>query len=89
VVPSAEPGGGSRIDLDAARRRAREITSESSHSRGIVSLVPSPPTERKSKLGEDIEKAAKPDCRTAYAALGLLAIVPLVGSTIGNGGCNW
>jgi len=89
VVPSAEPGGGSRIDLDAARRRAREITSESSHSRGIVSLVPPPPAERKSKLGEDIEKAAKPDCRTAYAGLGLLAIVPLVGSTIGNGGCNW
>ena len=45
--------------------------------------------ESKNKLAEDIAKAAKPDCRTAYAGLGLLAIAPLVGSTIGNGGCNW
>jgi hypothetical protein len=89
VIPSPEPGGASRIDLEAARRRAREITAESSGSRGIVSLVPPPPVERKSKLAEDIEKAAKPDCRTAYAGLGLLAIPALVGSTIGNGGCNW
>jgi len=89
VTPSPNPGGAPRIDLEAARRRAREITSESSGSRGIVSLVPPPPAERKSKLAEDMEKAAKPDCRTAYAGLGLLAIPALVGSAIGNGGCNW
>ena len=34
-------------------------------------------------------KAAKPDCRTAYAGMGLLAVVPLVASSVGNGGCRW
>jgi hypothetical protein len=46
--------------------------------------------ERRDKLAEDIAKAAKPDCRTAYAGMGLLAVVPLVASSVSsNGGCNW
>ena len=71
------------------RKRVREIASEGSGSRGVLNLVPPPPIERKDKLAEDIAKAAKPDCRTAYAGLGLLAVVPLVASAVGNGGCNW
>jgi hypothetical protein len=55
-------------------------------------VIPAPaPIDRKSKLAEAIDKAQKPDCRTAYADMGLLAVVPLVASTIadGNGGCRW
>ena len=54
----------------------------SNHVRKIC-FVGSVPT------GKAIAKAAKPDCRTAYAELGLLAIAPLVASTVGNGGCRW
>ncbi len=81
---AAPPG----ITGEAMRKRVREIASEGSGSRGVLNLVP-PPPERKDKLAEDIAKAAKPDCRTAYGGLGLLAVVPLVASSVGNGGCNW
>ena len=88
VVPSAEPGGASRIDMNAARNRAREIASESDGRRGLLPVLPSPP-ERKSKESLALEKAIKPDCRTAYASMGLLAVPALVVSTIGDGGCRW
>jgi hypothetical protein len=87
--PAAEPGGPPRLDLDATRQRAREITSEGAGYRGLVPVIPPPPPERKSKLAQAIEKAEKPDCRDAYAGMGLLAVVPLVASTVGNGGCRW
>ena len=85
-APRAEP----RIDLDATRRRAREIASEDRGSPGVLNLVPPPPPEaKKFDLGKAIAKAAKPDCRNAYAELGLLAIPPLIASTLGDGGCRW
>ena len=38
----------------------------------------------------DIEKAAKVDCRKAYAGAGLLAVVPLAADALGKaGGCKW
>ena len=84
VVPPA-------VTVESMKKRAREIAAEGSGSRGVLNLVPPPPpVERKDKLAEDIAKAAKPDCRTAYAGLGILAVVPLVASSVGNnGGCNW
>jgi len=90
AAPSAEPSGTPRIDLEATKRRAREIAGETSGSRGLLPVVPPPPPEtRKPNLADAIAKAAKPDCRTAYADLGLLAVPPLVASTVGNGGCRW
>jgi hypothetical protein len=82
-----------RIDLDATRRRARELAAESPGRRVGVPLLP-PPVEReyetkKPTLEDAIAKAVKPDCRNAYAGLGLLAIPPLVASSIMNTGCNW
>ena len=89
-APASAPTGVPRLDLEATRRRAREIASEAPGSRGLLPLLPSPPAEtRKPNLADAIAKAAKPDCRTAYAELGLLAIPPLVASTVGNGGCRW
>ena len=35
------------------------------------------------------EKARKPDCRTAYKDMGLLAVVPLVANEFGEGNCRW
>ena len=89
VTPPGEPGGAPRIDLDEAKKRsARAVLREGSGSRGLLSVVP-PPPERDAKDARPLEKAIKPDCRTAYANMGLLAAVPLVASAIGDGGCRW
>jgi hypothetical protein len=87
---AAPPGesGAPRIDMEAARQRAREIASESTSTRGIIPALP-PPPERKSKESTALEKAIKPDCRTAYAGMGLLAVPALLASSIGDGGCRW
>jgi hypothetical protein len=90
ATPAAEPGAAPAITAESLRKRAGEIAREGSGSSGVLNLVPPPPlADRKDKLAEDIAKAAKPDCRTAYAGMGLLAVVPLVASTVGNGGCRW
>ena len=87
--PATEPSDASRPDLEATRQRAREIATSPGY-RGVAPVIPPPPpVERKSKLANAIEKAAKPDCRDAYAGMGLLAVVPLTVATIGNGGCRW
>src|SRR5205809_948686 len=87
----ATPSEAPRIDLDAARKKAaREIAREGSGSRGVFT-VPSPPLpEKKSKEAMAMEKAIKPDCRTAYANMGLLAVPVLVASAIAaDGSCRW
>ena len=87
----ARPSEAPRIDLDAARKKAaREIVREGSGSRGVFT-IPSPPRpEKKSKEAMAMEKAIKPDCRTAYANMGLLAVPVLVASAIAaDGSCRW
>jgi hypothetical protein len=89
-APAGEAGGAPPVTVESMRRRAREIAAEGGGSRGVLNLVPPPPPlERKDTLAEGIAKAVKPDCRTAYAGMGLLAVVPLVASSVGKGGCNW
>jgi hypothetical protein len=93
VNPSAAPNAAPRIDLDAARKRAvRDIANEGSGSRGVLpfALPVPPPPDKKSKAAQAMEKAIKPDCRTAYANLGLLAAPALIASAISDdGGCRW
>ena len=55
---------------------------------GLLPVVPHPP-EQPSKLARDIQKAGQPDCREAYGALGLLAVVPLVADSVRDKGCRW
>jgi hypothetical protein len=78
------------IDLDAARKKAaREIVSEGAGSRGVFT-VPSPPSVKPKKEAMPLEKALKPDCRTAYANMGLLAAPVLIASAVAaDGGCRW
>jgi len=57
---------------------------------GLVQLNVAPPApEPESKLARDIQKAAKPDCRDAYAGLGLLAVPVLIANAITDKGCRW
>ena len=79
-----------KLDSDAARQRAREIASEGAGRRAILPFpMPAKPA-RKSKEAIAIEKALKPDCRNAYADMGLLAIAPLLWDAIREDGkCKW
>jgi hypothetical protein len=89
-LPSAsDPTKGPGIDLDAARRRAREMAREGSGNRALLPFPMPPPPEHKTKEQIAIEKARKPDCKTAYKDLGLLAVVPLVANEFGEGNCRW
>ena len=81
-IPASAP----RLNLDLPRPRGAPISSMG--SRGALQLLP-PPPERKSKLAEELEKAGKPDCRTAYADKGLIAVVPLTVDAVKGTGCKW
>ena len=85
VVPP--PGQAPRLNLEAARKSESEI-GKSDRRKGIFNIDP-PPQEPVSKLGRAIQKAAQPDCRDAYAALGLLAVPFLLKDTITDTGCRW
>lgn len=76
-----------RLNLELSRPRGGELSRGS--ARGVLPLLPRPP-EVDDKLARDIEKAAKIDCRKAYANAGLLAVVPLAADALGkSGGCKW
>ena len=94
VPPNALPaapdaGKGPHIDLDAVRKRARELAREGTGQRALLPFpMPAAPV-RKSKEEIALEKALKPDCQTAYKDLGLLAVVPLLANEVGEGTCRW
>lgn len=86
ATPASTAATPPRLNLNLPR--GGELSSRGSS--GVLQLLPAPP-ERKSKLSEDMEKAAKEDCRKAYGEqLGLLAVVPLVlDAARANKGCRW
>jgi hypothetical protein len=78
-----------RFDLEAMRQRARDITKEGVGQRAILPFpMPAKPAQ-KSKEEIAIENSWKPDCKTAYAGMGLLAMVPLMMNAFGEGTCSW
>ena len=83
----AAPGQAPRLNLEAAKKTSPEI-GRSDGRKGIFN-IDSPPPEPGSKLGRAIQKAAQPDCRDAYAAMGLLAVPFLLKDTITDTGCRW
>jgi hypothetical protein len=83
--PTAAPS----LDAEALRKRAGEIARQGSGQRAVLAFPMPPIPERKTKLEEAIEKARKPDCRTAYQSLGLAAVVPLIANQFGEGNCRW
>lgn len=72
--------------LNLSLPRGGEISGR--ESRGMLQLMPHPP-ERKNKLQQGIEDAARKDCREAYADKGLLAAVPLALGAASDKGCRW
>ena len=86
VVPP--PGQAPRFNLEATRKEQGPEIGRSSGRKGIFNLD-APPPEPVSKLGKAIQKAEQPDCRDAYAAMGLLAVPFLVFDTVTDTGCRW
>jgi len=85
--PSQAASAPPRLNLELQRPRGGELSRFS--STGVLPLLPRPP-ELPDKLAKDIKKAAKPDCKDAYAGAGLLAVVPLaVDALRKDGGCKW
>ena len=76
------------LDVDAMKRRAGQMARGTGNSALLPFAMPAVPP-KKSKMEQAIENARKPDCRTAYAELGLAAIVPLVANEFGEGNCRW
>ena len=57
---------------------------------GLVPLVPAPADkEAKTQLETDLQKAARKDCKDAYAGGGLLAVIPLAKDAVTGKGCKW
>src|SRR5258708_1198140 len=83
--PTAAPS----LDLDAIRKRAAAMTRQGTGNRAALPFPMPPLPERKTKEQIAIENARKPDCKTAYQALGLAAIVPLIANEFGEGNCRW
>jgi hypothetical protein len=84
--PTAAPPS---LDIDAVRRRAAALAREGTGNRAVLPFPMPPLPERKTKEQIAIEKARKPDCRTAYQGLGLAAVVPLIANEFGEGTCRW
>ena len=86
ATPASLPASAARLNLELVRPRGGAISAQGGS--GLLQMLPHPP-EAKSKLAEDIEKAAKADCRKAYSGMGLLAVVPLAVDAVRDKGCRW
>ncbi len=86
TLPSTPASAPKRLNLELPRLRGGELSRYS--TTGLLPALPRPP-EVPDKLGSAIEKAAKEDCRKAYAGAGLLAVVPLAVDALREGGCKW
>ena len=83
------PGQAPRFNFDNSRKPGPDV-GRSDGRKGVIpfNLFP-PPPEPESKLGRAIQKAGQPDCRDAYAGLGLLAVPFLLKDTMTDTGCRW
>ena len=86
AAQAAQGASAPRLNLNLPPSRAGDFST--SGPKGVLQLMPRPP-ETKSKLASDIEKAVRPDCAKAYAAAGLLAVVPLAVDAVRDKGCRW
>ena len=77
------------LDPEALRKRAAGLAREGSGQRAVLAFPMPPVPEKKNKIEEILDKARKPDCRTAYQQLGLAAVIPLIANEIGEGTCRW
>jgi hypothetical protein len=86
AVPAAAASAPKRLNLELGRLRGGELSRHG--TAGVLPVLPRPPET--DKLAAEIEKAARADCRKAYAGAGILAVVPLaIDAVRGTAGCKW
>lgn len=92
AVATAASGAASALALDAGTisRAIRSAQAGSvgtqARSLGREDQLRSPTPDQ---MAEAIKKTKRRDCRRAYAAAGLLAIIPLAVSAVTDTGCTW
>jgi hypothetical protein len=82
--PSASASAVPRLNLSLPR--AGEVSVRT--TRGLLEVLPVPP-ERKSKVGESIDAAARADCRDAHRDAGLVGGIAVAADTVRGKGCRW
>ena len=91
-IPSA-PGSPSNkpdLSLDTLRQRARDLAAQGTGPRTVLPFPTSPKPPPKTKAQQAFDKALqRPDCKDAYADMGLAAVLPLVWDSVTNKGCKW
>lgn len=85
VPPPADDTTRPVLTLDGLRRQVREQAAAAPEQKA----APLPADPAKTKMARSIERAEKPDCKTRYAGLGLLAIPVLAVQSAREDGCNW
>ncbi|WP_397532829.1 hypothetical protein [Roseateles sp.] len=86
ATPPSASASAPPAKLNLSLPRAGEVSVRS--SRGVLQLLPHPP-ERKSKLGESIEGAARADCRDAHRDSGLVGAAAIAADALRGKGCRW
>ena len=77
------------IDYAAARETARQTAHSPRQPKPAFEVPVAPVAEAETALGQGIQRAVHPDCRTRYAGAGLLAIPLLLNDAVREGGCQW
>lgn len=86
ATPPSAAASAPQPKLNLSLPRGGEISSQG--GRGLLQMLPHPP-ERKSRLSEGIENAARKDCREAHSDKGLVGVVPLLLDGARDKGCRW
>lgn len=86
ATPPSASASAPPAKLNLSLPRAGEVSVRS--SRGVLQLLPHPP-ERKGKLGESIEGAARADCREAHRDSGLVGAAAIAADALRGKGCRW
>ena len=90
AITAPPAGAAPRINLDSVRQRAREIDREGSAPRTLLPFNVKPKLDTRTKEQQAFDKALnRPDCRDAYAGMGLAAVVPLILDSVSEKGCKW
>lgn len=87
--PESDATAPTHIDIDAAYGIARQAAKSSPGASAVARDAIEPPMEQVTPLSRGMSKAARQDCRSAHAGLGLFALPFLIANTIADRGCKW
>lgn len=87
--PHAPAKPETHIDMEEARRIAREYSRKTVDPRFDADAGAAIAQEAGTLSSEAIAKAARPDCKSEYAGYGFLAIPLLLRDAVTNSGCKW